>query len=192
LRRTAEVPEERIQPSDEPIIQAILFQHGYDRVMFDHVESFSKIKFEDNDLFFRLMALMEKFKAPSEAILNSPAFDETILVLMNDLEDHLLKAISKKFSEKLKAGVEKRDRSIVSKIFRVENLWYKSNKRVIDALEVHIAIVESMTECMKIILNNMPAPFKKEAIETIRTRGSISRKRFDDIINLLRREGKRK
>jgi hypothetical protein len=70
------------------------------------------------------MALMEKFKAPSEAILNSPAFDETILVLMNDLEDHLLKAISKKFSEKLKAGVEKRDRSIVSKIFRVENLWY--------------------------------------------------------------------
>jgi hypothetical protein len=111
---------------------------------------------------------------------------------MNDLEDHLLKAISKKFSEKLKAGVEKRDRSMVSKIFGVENLWYKSNKRVIDALEVHSAIVESMTECMKIILNNMLAPLKKEAIETIRTRESIGRKRFDDIINLLRREGKRK
>lgn len=153
--------------------------------MFDHVESFSKIKFEDNDLFFRLMALMEKFKAPSEAILNSPAFDETILVLMNDLEDHLLKAISKKFSEKLKAGVEKRDRSMVSKIFGVENLWYKSNKRVIDALEVHSAIVESMTECMKIILNNMLAPLKKEAIETIQTRGSISWKRFDDSVGAL-------
>jgi hypothetical protein len=38
---------------------------------------------------------------------------------------------------------------------------------------------------MKIILNNMLAPLKKEAIETIQTRGSISWKRFDDSVGAL-------
>jgi hypothetical protein len=34
--------------------------------MLDHVESFSKVKFKNNNLPFGLMALVEEFKAPSK------------------------------------------------------------------------------------------------------------------------------
>lgn len=71
--------------------------------MLYHVESFSKVKFKNNNLSFGMMALVQEFEAPSKAIVNSPSFDETIFFLMNDFEDHLLKAINKKFSEKFKA-----------------------------------------------------------------------------------------
>jgi hypothetical protein len=39
------------------------------------------------------MALVKKFKTPSKIILNRPALDETVLVLMDDFEDYPLKAV---------------------------------------------------------------------------------------------------
>lgn len=59
---------------------------------------FSIVKFENNYLSFGLVTLVQKYKTPSEIILNCPAF-----------EDHLLKVAGDQFSEQLKAGVEKRD-----------------------------------------------------------------------------------
>jgi hypothetical protein len=36
------------------------------------------------------MTLVKKFETPSEAVLDAPIFNKAILVLMYDLEDHLL------------------------------------------------------------------------------------------------------
>ena len=55
---------------------------------------------------------------------------------------------------------------------------------IIDALEVDAAIEKSMAEIVKIILNDMPAPFKKKTVKAIRSQGTISGQQLDDIVNL--------
>jgi hypothetical protein len=66
--------------------------------MLNHVKSFGEIKFEDDDLSSGFMTLMKKFKSPGEAVQNCPTSDETILVLMDDVENHLLKAVGTELS----------------------------------------------------------------------------------------------
>jgi hypothetical protein len=53
--------------------------------MFNHVKGFDEVKFKNNGLSFGLVTMMKEFKTPNETILDSPAFDEAILVLVDDL-----------------------------------------------------------------------------------------------------------
>jgi hypothetical protein len=67
--------------------------------MFNHVKGSSEVKFKNNDLSFGLVILTEEFKTPSKTILNSLAFDEDMLVLVDNFEDHLLKTAGEKLGE---------------------------------------------------------------------------------------------
>jgi hypothetical protein len=41
------------------------------------------------------MTLVKKFKSPAKAVLNSSPFDETILILMNNLYSNSLQPVGK-------------------------------------------------------------------------------------------------
>lgn len=43
------------------------------------VKSFCKVQFQDEELLFSLLALVDIFKCPGQAVLNSSCFDEAIL-----------------------------------------------------------------------------------------------------------------
>lgn len=53
---------------------------------------FSK-SIKQNDFLFGFLTSIQIFISPSKAALDSSGFDETILVLMDNLSDHPLKSI---------------------------------------------------------------------------------------------------
>ena len=65
----------------------------YDGGVFNCVESLLKIQLENDYFLLTLMALMDIFIALGKAILYCASADETVLILMNQSEDHNLQTV---------------------------------------------------------------------------------------------------
>jgi hypothetical protein len=53
--------------------------------MFNHIKSFFEVQFKNNYSSSRVLALVQVLKCSSKTILNGFIFDETILILMDQL-----------------------------------------------------------------------------------------------------------
>ena len=52
------------------------------------------------------MTLMDILEGPSQAILNGPAFEKTVLVAVDQIQDDLLQTICQEFGDQLEAIVQ--------------------------------------------------------------------------------------
>jgi hypothetical protein len=59
-------------------------------IVLDSVKSFGKVQLENYDRSFTLLALVNIFKAPGNAILDGSRFDEAILICMQKKQDNFL------------------------------------------------------------------------------------------------------
>lgn len=153
---------EEVAASDPSGRKTFGIQHFKHNSMFQKVESLLKIKFKDNNLSFGMMTLVKIFKSPSQTILNRSSFNETILVIMNNLKSNSLKPISQKFSNNLERGVQERDRPKIINTLRIIFLWDQSNIGRICTLVVSFVEIEIMAELIHIIPDDRPGLFEKD------------------------------
>ena len=83
------------------------------------IECFGKIKFKQNGLPPRCLALIDVLISPSQAILYGSSLNKTILVLMNNRSDDFLSSISHKFGDNFKRKADQGYGSETINIYRV-------------------------------------------------------------------------
>ena len=81
--------------------------------MFDCIEGFCKIKFEQDDWFLRRLALVYVLERPTQAILNRSGAKEAILVFVHYAQDEPLQPVGQNFGYDLQTTVQQGDRSKV-------------------------------------------------------------------------------
>jgi hypothetical protein len=89
-----------------------------------------------------MMTLVEIFKTPPQAVLDRSRFDETVLIFVQQRNDHFLQSISQKFSKKFDAAIKQRNWSIVIDGFRIINLGNQTDEGSIDGLQLNFAIIK--------------------------------------------------
>ena len=61
--------------------------------MFNGIEGFGKVQFEEDNFFLGGMPLVDVFENPGQAVMNGSSTEETILVLMNNRCNDILSPI---------------------------------------------------------------------------------------------------
>ena len=118
------------------------------------VKSFCKIQFENNNFSFAMVALMNVFKAPGNAVLDGSPFDKSVLVVMQKLDNNLLQSVCQDLCQQLDAAIEKRDRSEI-----INSLWViyfgdQSDEGDIDALQIDNTVKKTLGKaCRNLILS---------------------------------------
>ena len=87
---------------------------------------------------------MKVFKCPSQAILNSPLFNETILIFMHQFQNPCLKPISQKFCNNLDGAVKQGDGPVIISAQRRVFLWDKGYEGSIDAMQGDFSFIKVM------------------------------------------------
>jgi hypothetical protein len=101
-----------------------------------------------------MMTLVEIFKTPPQAVLDRSRFDETVLIFVQQRNDHFLKSISQHFSKKFDTAIKQRNWSIVIDGFRIINLGDQTDEGSIDGLQLNFAIIKVLAQLVKIFLND--------------------------------------
>jgi hypothetical protein len=70
-------------PVDPLRAEAFVDQNLDNQLMLNRVKGFLEIQLEHNDLSFGGVTKVNVFKGPSQAVLNGPPLDETVLILVN-------------------------------------------------------------------------------------------------------------
>jgi hypothetical protein len=85
---------------------------------------------------------MQKFKSPTQTILNGPSLDKAILLFMNNLQGHKLNSICKKFCNQFGRGVHKGNWPKIMNSFWIIVFGDRSDVGIVDASDVHLMIIE--------------------------------------------------
>ena len=88
--------------------------------MLNRVKSLFKIQLKNHNRPLRLMALMQIFQGPADAVLDSPALYKAILIFMYACHNYLLEPICSHVRQKLKTHPSQGNWSIITNPFRVQ------------------------------------------------------------------------
>lgn len=95
----------RMQNEGDPFAPFITKYHGSHDLnngfMFHFGKCFFKIQFEKDDLFSSLMRSTDVLKCPSKTVLDSSSFNETILVMVNELENDRWQSVGLQLGDEL-------------------------------------------------------------------------------------------
>ena len=87
-----------------PFLRETLVLHDrQNSLMLNRVKSLLKVELKENDGPLRLFALVNLFKTPGQAVLNSSGFNEPMPILMNAPQNFLSKPVGSHFGQQFKS-----------------------------------------------------------------------------------------
>ena len=92
-----------------------------------------------------MVAEVQILKGLGKAVLDSSAFDKSILVFVDQKYDYILKPISKKFSDQFHGAVKEGNRSEVRQTDGALDLGNQGDKRGVNTLKADIVLLKSPT-----------------------------------------------
>ena len=127
---------------------------------------------------------MQIFKSPCKTVLDCSALEKAILVWMDQVKNHLLQSVCKKFGNDFESTIDKGYGSEFCRSRCCLCFRNQGDDRVIDALEIDFAMIEIINKPVKVRCNNSLACFQESGIKTIWSRRFVSWHMKDHMINL--------
>jgi hypothetical protein len=111
------------------------------------------------------MALVDVLECPSQVVLYSPCFDETILIEMYQRGNFLLQPWTQYFCNNFCYTINEWDwPEVIDSSWSID-FWYQGYESIIKRLNISSAIVKLLTEIANILPDDIPAFLMKRPLK---------------------------
>ena len=73
--------------------------------MFNGIEDFGKVQFQEENFFLGSLTLVYVFESPGQTVMNGSSTKKAILIFMHHLKNNVLKAAGQNFSDQLQTAL---------------------------------------------------------------------------------------